>query len=143
MSCQECELKLGMGEDAGEHLALCSECRGVARELRLNAVALGDLRRRPFGYWAVAGAAAAVLVAVGVWVKPEAPVIMAAHGAAPLLRQQKHVDTNVDAGRLEARATRPKTRRARKAEEPLRVKMFTSDPDVVIYWIVDTKEGVE
>ena len=27
--------------------------------------------------------------------------------------------------------------------EPLRVRMFTSDPDVVIYWIVDKKEGYE
>jgi hypothetical protein len=27
--------------------------------------------------------------------------------------------------------------------EALRVKMFTSDPDVVIYWIVDKKDGFE
>ena len=27
--------------------------------------------------------------------------------------------------------------------EPLKVKMYTSDPDVVIYWIVDRKEGIE
>jgi len=37
-----------------------------------------------------------------------------------------------------------KRRRAHgAAPQPLRVKMFTSDPDVVIYWIVDKKEGYE
>ena len=44
MTCQECEIKLGMGEDAREHLAGCAECRGIARELRLNSVALLGMR---------------------------------------------------------------------------------------------------
>jgi hypothetical protein len=36
-----------------------------------------------------------------------------------------------------------KTKRRLAPAETLRVKMFTSDPDVVIYWIVGKKEGFE
>jgi hypothetical protein len=134
MTCQECELKLGMGEDATEHLASCAECRWLAKELRLNAVALREMRVRPRMHWALAAAAAIVMVVfawkmtrveklslppvrVAVAEKPS----LAGHGPAPHRRAKKHL----------------------APAEPLRVKMFTSDPDVVIYWIVDKKEGFE
>ncbi len=159
MTCQECEIKLGMGEDAGEHLASCLECRRLAGELRLNSVALREMRVE----WAAAGpggpartrasaprfaaaleVAAAVVVAIGVWRMPVArrhPEIMAAHGAAPPLQQQllqQKQPTIVRAAKVVHRK-----KRVRKPAETLRVKMFTSDPDVVIYWIVDKKEGYE
>jgi len=137
MTCQECEIKLGMGEDAEEHLASCLECWALARELRLNSVALGEMRARPAMQWVLA-AAAAVVVAIGVWRMPVAPkhvVITAAHGAAP---RQTLVP-------VPQRPVVHKKRLVRKPPpvEALRVKMFTSDPDVVIYWIVDKKEGFE
>jgi hypothetical protein len=28
-----------------------------------------------------------------------------------------------------------------KRPQPLKIKMLTDDPDVVIYWLVDSKEG--
>ncbi len=141
MTCQECELKLGMGEDAGEHLSSCAECRWLAEEMRLNAVALGEMRVRPKMYWEWAlAAAAAIVLAIGLWRTPSKkppertaaakigrPTIQEASMSAVVAAPVKHV------------------RRVRKREpaEALRVKMFTSDPDVVIYWIVDRKEGFE
>ena len=47
MTCQECELKLGMDQDASEHLASCEYCRALAEDLRLNAVALREMKIRP------------------------------------------------------------------------------------------------
>jgi hypothetical protein len=146
MTCQECEVKLGMGEDAGEHLASCAECRWLAEELRRNAVALREMRaqtpRSPAVRWEWAmAAAAAIVMGIFVW-KPthvERLPIMAAHGAAPQLQQ-----LSSPAPVAQGRARRVKhIEKKQIPTEPLRVKMFTSDPDVVIYWIVDRKEGSE
>ncbi len=136
MTCQECEIKLGMGEDAAEHLASCEECCALAEELRLNSVALRGMRARPVMRWVLA-AAAGVVIAIGGWwtsaVKP--PERAAAANIGGPTRQETVV----------APVAKVKHRPARKREiaQPLRVKMFTSDPDVVIYWIVDKKEGFE
>jgi hypothetical protein len=140
MTCQECEIKLGMGEDADEHLASCLECRALAREVRLNSVALGEMRAPRRVHWEWVLVAAAIVMAIGVWKMPVAPrrqVITAAHGAAP---QQQQTLVPVS-----QRPVLHKKRIVRRPPtvEPLRVKMFTSDPDVVIYWIVDKKEGFE
>jgi hypothetical protein len=136
MTCQECELKLGMGEDAADHLASCAECRWLAEELRLNAVALREMRVRPRVRWEWAlAAAAAIMMAVATWKVtrveklPMQPVRLAVAAAKP-----------VEAGHGPAPR---KKRHSIPAAEPLRVKMLTSDPDVVIYWIVDRKEGIE
>jgi len=147
MTCQECEIKLGMGEDAGEHLATCAECRWLAEELRLNAVALRELRaqtpRSPAVRWEWAlAAAAAIVIGFFVW-KPtriEKLPIMAAHGAAPQQEQLSRFPAPVAQGHT-VRVKHVQKKQVRP--EPLRVKMFTSDPDVVIYWIVDRKEGSE
>jgi hypothetical protein len=134
MTCQECEIKLGMGEDASEHLTECAECRGLAEDLRLNSVALREMRIRPQWRWAwaMAAAAAAIVIAVGLWraTPSEKPPERAA--AAKIVGPTRT-----------AAAPVKRVRKKRQAAEPLRVKMFTSDPDVVIYWIVDKKEGIE
>jgi len=135
MTCEECEIKLGMGEDAAEHLAACAECRLLARELRLNSVALRGMRVRPVMQWAMA-AAAAIVMAIGLWRVRPAEKRPPERAAAAKIGGPTRPVINVV----------PVTRRAvkkRKPAEPLRVKMFTSDPDVVIYWIVDKKEGFE
>jgi len=132
MTCQECEIKLGLGEDASVHLASCADCRWLADEIRLNSHALRELRVRPGMQW-VSAAAAAVLI--GIFLRaPKAdtfpmPPMRAAVAEEP-----------VTAGH----GPTPHRRvRRRSPAEPLRVKLFTSDPDVVIYWIVDKKEGYE
>jgi len=139
MTCQECEIKLGMGEDAAEHLASCEECRWLARELRLNSDALRGMRVQPGMRWQwVFAVAAAIVVAIGVWrIRPaeKPPERAAAAKIGGPTRQQPAVAV--------VKRTRPRPKRKREAVETLRVKMFTSDPDVVIYWIVDKKEGYE
>jgi hypothetical protein len=134
MTCQECEIKLGMDEDAAEHLVSCAECRGLAEDLGLNAVALRELRIRPQRTWAWAlAAAAAMVMAIGLWrVRPpeEPPKRAAAANIGRPTRTEPVVPVK-------------HVRKRRQLTEPLRVKMFTSDPDVVIYWIVDKKEGSE
>jgi hypothetical protein len=139
MTCQECELKLGMGEDAGEHLSSCAECRWLAEEMRLNAVALGEMRARPRIYWEWAlAAAAAIVMAVGLWRTPSKKPAERAAAA-------KIVGPTIQESMSAVAAPVKHVRRVRKREpgEPLRVKMFTSDPDVVIYWIVEKKDGFE
>jgi hypothetical protein len=136
MTCQECEIKLGMGEDGSEHLASCAECRGLARELRLNSCAMRDMRVRPVMPWVLAAAAIAMVIAV--WripaVKP--PEKAAAAKIGRPTKQELPVLSSVA-------PTKRRSARRRKPAEQLRVKMFTSDPDVVIYWIVDKREGYE
>ena len=133
MTCQECEIKLGMGEDAAEHLSECAECGLLAEDLRLNAIAFREMRVRPVmrWAWAMAAVAAAIVLSIGrphVTPPPEKPPQKAA--AAKI-------------GRPTRTAPVKHVRKKRQPAEPLRVKMFTSDPDVVIYWIVDKKEGIE
>jgi hypothetical protein len=143
MTCQECEIKLGNGENADEHLGSCAECRWLAEELRLNAQALRDMREmreRPAMRWEWAlAAAAAIIMAVFVSRTPrvEKLPVMAGHGPAPQVQAN---EPQVAPSHI------VRVKRIRKKQEPtvpLRVKMFTSDPDVVIYWIVDRKEGSE
>lgn len=137
MTCQECEIKLGMGEDARKHLTSCSQCRLLAEDMRLNAVAMRKMRARPRMHWEWALAAAAALIMVlGLWrIRPEEkpPQRAAAAKIVGPTREQRAV----------AVAPVKHVRKRRAPVEPLRVKMFTSDPDVVIYWIVDKKEGIE
>jgi hypothetical protein len=135
MTCQECEIKLGMGEEAAEHLAVCAECRRLAEDLRLNSIALREMRVRPRMHWAWAlAAAAAIVMAIGLGrVKPpEKPPESAA--AAKIVGPTRTAPPAKPVKLVHKR---------RQPAEPLRVKMFTSDPDVVIYWIVDKKEGIE
>jgi len=130
MTCQECEIKLGMGENAAEHLASCKECRLLARELRLNSLALREMRVRPRMYWALAAAAI---------------ILMAIFLRMPRVQQLPlPVQVAVSAPQIELPPVRVKhVHKKRVPAETLRVKMFTADPDVVIYWIVDKKEGIE
>ena len=131
MTCRECEIKLGMGEDAGEHLASCAECRCFAKELRLNAVALREMRVHPKLHWALA--AAAILIGIFAW------------KMMPRVQQlPSPVHVAVSAPQIKLPPVKVKhVHKKRVPAETLRVKMFTSDPDVVIYWIVDKKEGYE
>jgi len=132
MTCQECELLLGNFEGAPEHLAECSECRALAEELRLNRAALQQMQERPAMRWALA-AAAMIAMAIGAWKIQPLP---AGHGHVPRQVVAK-IETPVPVARR--RVPRAKQQKL----EPLKVKLLTSDPDVVIYWIVDRKEGTE
>jgi hypothetical protein len=85
-------------------------------------------RRRPFWLWgyALAAGLAVVVLAIGLWPRPAVPP----PPVAPVLRLPA---PEVAKSPLPPPAPRP--------SEPLLVKMFTDDPDVVIYWIIDRKNG--
>ena len=172
MTCQECEIKLGMGEEASQHLASCKECRLLARELRLNALAMRDMQvecvralwgRPPgpqptptsaFGYTRSAGPGGPARTRASaphankvrvVTLAAAAIILMAIFLRMPRLEKlQSPVHVALSAPQIKLPPVRAKrVHKKRVPAETLRVKMFTSDPDVVIYWIVDKKEGYE
>jgi hypothetical protein len=117
MKCPDCKAITGEGD--------CAECRALAEEMAANSEALSGIRdeelpslllsipRRRVPYSWIA-AAAAVLVAV----------------VLPIVRQ----------GRV-APPQHPSTGAQTRVPEPLHIKILTPDPDVVIYWLIDPKQG--
>lgn len=166
MTCQECELALGMDQDAAEHLSSCAACRALARELRENAAAfeamaddpllpvryavLSKLRFRQAVRWGWAFATAAALVVAFVvnlnWRDEKMPPVQLAHAALPRIefqapaqngaagRSRRGVSYRAGTARLRGTAAR------HPAGEPLMMKMLTPDPDVVIYWQVESED---
>lgn len=144
-----------------EHLEICAGCRLFAEEMKASQETLHSLaeegvpvmavharvmeqvapRRRVGWLWGLAAVAVmAVLVLAGVrmvWrqepvVPPPSvqiatvppPAIAFTPPARPLFRAAVH-------------HVRPVA--ASAPAQPLKIKMFTSDPNVVVYWLVDTK----
>lgn len=156
MKCEECELSLAQDEispDAAVHLAGCPNCRSLAAELRANARAMQSLREdamppvtlpKPRGvpWWRWSSAAAAVIITLSAawWAsRPEKPphivsVDVKVTGIVPT-----HVEPIPSAVPETLTPTVMSNTRTIAYAEPLRVKMLTPDPDVVIYWLVDTK----
>jgi anti-sigma factor RsiW len=154
MTCQECELALGSEESTAsldQHLAACRACRALAFELRANSEALGLLRAedmppvrhrvmaqvrahdktRKIARWGWALAAAAMIAMVLAWPSNQIEKL-----ALPLATVKAPAVDRVPVRHVPKRLTR-------QSPEMLKVKMLTADPDVVIYWIVETKEGTE
>ena len=165
MTCQECEQALAMetsGAEIERHLSGCAECRALAEHMRANAAAFSAMAEEELPEvrfavisrirqqasarkllrwgWALA-AAAVVVVAVSLWphernIAP-APAEVAVAPKAEIPRTAPAVAPPKTARRTLAHR--------KQAAPPLVVKMLTDDPDVVIYWQVDsqvdTKEG--
>src|SRR5579862_774384 len=156
MTCQECELLLAQEDASPEveaHVAGCPACRSLADELQANTHALramggeivpvAPVRLRPsHPWWKWTSAAAAVIITLSAaW--------LASRPAKP--PHIVSIDVNVTGVVPKAevpyvKAPIPETLTPRTipavqaAEpEPLRVKMLTPDPDVVIYWLVEPK----
>ncbi|GEM_PF-3487946 len=149
MTCGECEVRMAAGEISAaleEHLGGCDECRGLWDELQANRHALRAMgletvpapatpTRPTLPWWKWSSAAAAlVLSAAGAWFAsrpPKPPQIVS-------------VDVNVT-GVVQHEAPVVKAKIPDRipalipvaSTEPLKVKMLTPDPDVVIYWLVD------
>lgn len=102
---------------------------------------------RPAWSWRLASAlAAAVLVAGVFWVATDrsAPPLPRPAVVAPPAPQLAVVPTAPRAVTRVAKRRKPaapKQARPQTQSEPLLVKLETSDPDVVIYWIVEPKGG--
>ncbi len=116
MTCRVC----GMPEGEGQ----CQDCRSLANEIRINSAILAALRDE-------------VLPAEPARVHPQRVFWRGAAAAAVLI-----------ALALPLNRFRPTTPLAPAGpyaagtKEPLRVKILTPDPDVVIYWLIDSKENV-
>jgi anti-sigma factor RsiW len=163
MTCQEFEGLLASEETSAEldrHLAECVECRELAADLRANADAFREMSampmpsvsgavlaqarrqetRRQVARWGWALAAAAAIV-IGFFatrpvpVAPLPPVVIGKALAHPVVQHAVTPVVNTHRKRQATRSPAP--------QEPLKIKMFTSDPDVVIYWLVEPKEGSE
>jgi hypothetical protein len=139
MTCAECELRLADGEaDSAveEHLHECTACRSFQEDLRENGLALEALREEelprrrisrparvfpPVFPWMSAAAAAVILAIVlpGIWLATRP----------------------IEPDPVRAKLPDEVTVTASLKTEPLMVKMLTPDPDVVIYWLIDSKEG--
>jgi hypothetical protein len=152
MKCQECELLLADEQRTSEveaHLGECAGCRSFARELRANFEALGEMRddplpipKRRWRKFAMA-AAAAIVVGLGTahyWPRPEKTAIVTVRPAAP----------PVTVARREVAPAMPAARRRHIApvkrtpdQQELLVKMETEDPEVVIYWLIQSENGPE
>jgi hypothetical protein len=118
MICKICGVPEGEGQ--------CRDCRDLADEIRINSAVLAalrdetilplaaarNLRRKPAFWWGAA--AAAVLIALAL------PLTQYRPTGAPIRDRHDVRDTS----------------------EPLKVKVLTPDPDVVIYWLIDSKENV-
>jgi hypothetical protein len=159
MKCEECELLLAQEEISAEveaHLAGCPNCRSLAAELRTNLEAMRELAdevmpavtmpERGVPWWKWTSAAAAVIITLGAaW--------WASRPAKP--PQIVSIDVKVTGVVPKAevpyvKAEIPETLTPAKVpivpvanREPLRVKMLTPDPDVVIYWLIDSKGELE
>jgi hypothetical protein len=141
MNCTDCELHLAEGERDGavevhlnqleEHLSQCAQCRMLAADLAANAMVFEALRsvelpriavkrpqRRRVYPWAAAVAVAAAAV-IGILL-PRPPV-PAPPAVVPVQQAPPPAPANIRTERL----------------QPLKIKMLTSDPNVVIYWLID------
>lgn len=158
MKCEECELLLAQNEVEVDHaveahVAECPHCRSLWEDVRANAEvlrALGEevmppvtLPERGFPWWKWTSAAAALIITIGAawfasWpVKPPhvVSIDVKVTGVVPKA-EVPYVKAEIPQTLTSTIvATVPVANR-----EPLRVKMLTPDPDVVIYWLVDAKE---
>ncbi len=139
MTCRDCELCLaegGRSSAVDEHLSECGECRALVEELAANALALEALRseelpkfavqiprrRRTYG-WVAAAAAAAFVIGM-ILPRPQSrPTVTPVPPEPPPLQ-------------VAEAPPEPVKIRTQKLQ-PLKIKMLTPDPDVVIYWLID------
>ena len=153
MTCEECELLLAQDEidqEVDAHLAGCPNCRSLAAELQANAHAMralgeevipaAQVQHRPaYPWWKWTSAAAAVVITLGAawWAsRPAKPpqivsIDVKVTGVAPKA-EVPYVKAEIPERLPSAIPIVPVANK-----EPLRVKMLTADPDVVIYWLID------
>ena len=156
MTCQECELRLGAGEAAEEHLAVCPSCRALAEELRANAAAFESLaedplpavrhrvtaqnHRRRLVRWALAAAAILIAIVAIPWNRQQPAPVQVTRVPVESAPQPSRADL---AG-IPERSRKKRVARPAPAVRPgagtLTVKMLTPDPDVVIYWQFESED---
>lgn len=141
------EVLAGLADEAVDDTVLRSVRRRVMARIEPRAHRTGAWRWA----WAAAAAIGAILVSVAVLKHPPdqapvsttqrphpAPTVRAAETSAPPTENLAAQTQSVT--QITRVWTPPSARPIReKAAEPLVVKMITDDPDVVIYWLVDSE----
>lgn len=155
MTCEECELLLAQNEidqEVDAHLSGCPNCRSLAAELQANAHAMramGEegmppvrIPERGIPWWKWTSAAAALIITFGAawWAaRPAKPpqivsIDVKVAGVVPK-GEVPYVKAEIPKKLTPARVPIVPVANT----EPLKVKMLTPDPDVVIYWLIDSK----
>lgn len=148
-ACREFAARLQASQNALRELRGEAVDEAVLRQIRQQVLARVGRAGYPLGglprwRWAYA-LAAALMLAAGVWFLPrrEPPVPMprkvARTPAAPLAAPAARPVPMQAVARVRKRARRKPRRPV--SSQPLLVKFETSDPNVVIYWIVDRNGG--
>lgn len=144
-----------------EHMAVCERCRDFAARLEASQRAVRDLANetvdeevldeirarvlalvaeqgRPRRSWRFAYAAIPTVLAVAaavVWMSRPEP-----QGPPPVPRPVAWMPAPPVRKPTARRAVRKRTPAPKPRPEPLLVKLETSDPNVIIYWIVESGE---
>jgi anti-sigma factor RsiW len=145
-SCAGCR---ALCEDLRADQALLAESGDPALEVELAAVVsrrvlaqLAEPQPHTLGYWRWALATAAVLLAAVLFYPWRAPkqTLVAHLEARPPVPSGLFVPVpHAPVLTAHHRAVRRRRMPARPVGEPLLVKFDTSDPDIVIYWLIDSK----
>jgi hypothetical protein len=139
MTCQDCELALGddqISPAITSHLRACPACRELSEDLRANAEAFESMSLEELPE-------VAQPVGVGQPVLPAVFALAAAAAVATIfltLPSEQHLPPPHYAlapMKFEIPSIQPAPKPIRAAH-PMTVKMLTDDPDVVIYWQIDT-----
>jgi len=156
MKCEECELLLAQDDISPEveaHVTDCPNCRSLASEMRANAHAMRALGAEPmpaapvqirpaYPWWRwISAAAALILTAGGTWWAsrpPKPPQIVSVDVKVTGIVPREAPVVRAKIPEKLTPAVVPVVNVVAK-DEPLRVKMLTPDPDVVIYWLIDSK----
>jgi hypothetical protein len=156
MKCEECELLLAQDDfdrAIEAHLEECPNCRSLRPELQANAHALRALgeqvmpsvrlpeRGLPWWKW-ISAAAAVIITLLAAWfesrpVKPPHMVSVAVNVTGIIRKETTVPYVKAEIPTTLTPSTVPVLRAANT--EPLLVKMLTPDPDVVIYWLIDSE----
>jgi hypothetical protein len=152
MTCKEFE-RLLETEVNEEHLSACAACRELVEEMRANSEAM-----LAFSADALPSVSSAVMAEIRGrraprwgWIAVAAAMLLLTAGLSRMLRVEEipppPVRVAVTAPVIDVPPLAPvpavKHRRSTPPAPVLMVKMLTSDPDVVIYWSIEPKEGTE
>lgn len=119
MKCEDCELLLAAAETGPaveDHLRDCASCRALAEDLRANEAALAELRTEAFP-------PIAIRLPRRRWLYGSVVAAAAAVLAFAILMPRTQ--------------PLPPAPKDSASGSQIKVKMLTSDPQVVIYWLID------
>jgi hypothetical protein len=146
MTCQECELTLDAAtQETQRHLGHCAACRALAEEIRANSEIFHAMASDPMP--SVRHAVIAKIAAQSArknilrwgWaLAATAAIALAALLAIPREQKLPPVHLALAPMKFDIPAIAPKPKPVAPAK-PLMVKMLTDDPNVVIYWEIDSE----